>query len=57
MVSGNPRTYPFTIRISFEERGLLQRAARAARDSQANVARIGLEPLFESLRVAKTLIP
>ncbi len=46
----NPRCYPFSMRISFEERSLLKRAALALDCSEAEVARIGLGPLFDKLR-------
>lgn len=46
----HPRRYPFSMRISFEERNLLKQAALAVGCSDAEIARIGLGPLFERLR-------
>ena len=43
------RMYPFTIRISFQERLLLMAAARKRETDQAKIARLGLDPLFSRL--------
>ena len=43
------RMYPFTIRISFQERLLLIAAARKRETDQAKIARLGLDPLFSRL--------
>ena len=45
----NARMWPFTIRISREERRLLMVAARRDNTSKAEIARLGLNPLFARL--------
>lgn len=52
--AASPKTYPFTLRISFEERRLLQKAAQQSRRSQADIVRIGLDPVIETLRSGTT---
>jgi hypothetical protein len=40
-----PRTYPFTMRITFQERTLIQELARKRGLSKAEVVRLGLNTL------------
>jgi hypothetical protein len=46
----NGRNWPFTMRVTIEERRLLREAAKRLRKrSQAEVARLALDPLFARL--------
>lgn len=45
-----PRTCPFTLRITFEERRLLRLASERRKVSQAEVIRLGLDPILQGLR-------
>ena len=45
----SPRRFPFTLRITAEERRALMLASRQRRTSKADILRDGLDPLFNRL--------
>lgn len=49
-IDDSSRTWPFTIRITRRERQLLAQAAAKQKLSRAEIARIGLNPLFAELQ-------
>ena len=51
MHQNNPRTWPFTIRVTLEERRLLAKAAVAEKTSRAGILRQGLDPVIARLAV------
>ncbi len=47
--AGTSRNWPFCLRISFQERCILQKAARRRGQSYAEIVRTALDPLIRKL--------